>query len=539
MTTPYNTVAAGAGSVPSSSSFQPYQFRPESIGSFKGYATFVSDATVAGGALTTVNSASGGFANAQPGMVVTLEGGGSTFAGSGTASSLRTTIAAVNSANQIVLNAASVGALTNRTLAYGWDSTAAVNASVAAAALYAAGHNYYFELVASAFYMLDGPLIQGGTSKTNSQVPFPVVGIAGNPAMTMAIVGTRNNGGPIMFQGSGDTPAAGYNGFGFVSTLTGQVYNGTFGQPAVFGGPTPEQGYTGAFTNLWNNLVLVVDGITVLVQPIASVSGIDATSCTQAEFKNVRALAMAPAQTLGGALYNPVWSGAQSFPKGLVTPQGGNNARSSIGYATVYGFATGIETYEQLEFIDIATIFCGTGIVANGSNGGHNSITGFKWSAEANNTHLLLVNTAQTGINILSMQAENASQYTAGVMINDASNVAHGRIGINSSLNTASITITGGANLEVIGDYTSTGISRGLQTPPTVPATTVALPNPFVKHCTVLVTGSTITAITVTHNGTISYPVPGSGQSVVRVPQGASITLTYPSGTPSWVWQAD
>jgi hypothetical protein len=515
------------------SSLQPYQFAPEAFGA-KGDALVTSDGTIAGGALTVVNSASGAFANAVPGMKIVVEAAGAVIAGTSTASALSTTISTVNSATQVVMAAPASGAVTGRTTAFGTDDTTAINAAIAAGAAYARAHNWYFQLWCIAKgYMVGGPLIQGGASLTNSQVPFPVAGIAGNPAMTMAIAGTRDNAGPGMFAASGDTPAVAWNGTAFISTLTGQVYSATFGQPAMFGGPTSEQGYTGGFTNLWNNLVIVLDGVTFLVPPIASISGIDMTSCTQLEAPHVRANAMAPNNVLAGAAYNPVWSGAQSFPKGIVCPQGGNNAHVVAGSMTAAGFASGVESYEQFTCTELITILNGNGLVANGANAGHNTATILKWSAEANNTHLLA--SQASGINIVSMQAEPCSQYAAGFYVDDSGNLLHGRIGVNSSIGTATITVNGGANLEIIADYTSNGVTRGLQTPPAVPLTTVPLVNPFFKNCTVGVTGATITAITA--NG-IAWPVPGAGVTNVQVPTGKSITLAYPSGTPTWVWTA-
>jgi len=69
-----------------------------------------------------------------------------------------------------------------------------------------------------------------------------------------------------------------------------------------------------------------------------------------------------------------------------------------------------------------------------------------------------------------------------------------------------------------------------------VPGTGTPLQNPFWKNCTVGVTGATVTAISANE---IPWPVPGSGTSNVRVPTGESITLTYATGAPTWVWAAD
>ena len=65
-----------------------------------------------------------------------------------------------------------------------------------------------------------------------------------------------------------------------------------------------------------------------------------------------------------------------------------------------------------------------------------------------------------------------------------------------------------------------------------VPATTVALANPFPFSCTVYISGGTVTAIAV--NGATTGLTAGS----IRVPANGSITLTY-SAAPAWKWVAD
>jgi hypothetical protein len=72
----------------------------------------------------------------------------------------------------------------------------------------------------------------------------------------------------------------------------------------------------------------------------------------------------------------------------------------------------------------------------------------------------------------------------------------------------------------------------GHQTPPSVPATTVQLTNPFPFDCNVFVTGGTVTVIAI--GGTATGLTSGS----FRVPAGQTITLTY-SSAPTWVWLGD
>lgn len=74
----------------------------------------------------------------------------------------------------------------------------------------------------------------------------------------------------------------------------------------------------------------------------------------------------------------------------------------------------------------------------------------------------------------------------------------------------------------------------GIQTTPTVPATTVAFTNPYPLAMTVILTGGTISAISVNGSSTTLTTTPAT----VRVPLGGTITLTYTSA-PSWRWFSD
>ena len=521
---------------------QPFQFLPESYGA-RGNGRVISDATITGGALSTLTSASAAFTSADTGKSIVVNGAGPVINGSASGGPLSTTITFVN-ATTVTLAAAATNAVAGGFAIYGTDDTAGIQGAINAAATYATANHYFAEVVFKPVtYIIAGALVQGGTPKTNSQITLPVVPITGNPTMVLKLTGTRCNAGHVMFQGSSDTPAPGTEGTVLMSTLMGQAYSGTFGQPAVIGGPTPEQGYTGGFTNLWNNLMPVIDGLTVMAPAAPTVSGIDMTSCNKAEAPWSRALAFLPQNQM--ASFNPWWVGGP-FPKGLVMPQNGNNAHSMIGSYACAGFRVGLLAYEHTNWQELVTILCGAGLLVVGQNvlggatAGH-GVSGLRWCAEANGDHLQ-VNPTSMGLNITSMQCENVGQFggsgIAGVYFNDSSNRAYGRIGVQTSQGVNSVTVSGAANLEIVLDAPQT---RGFQTPPAVPATTVALANPFVKHMNVLITsgGAAVTAIAV--NGTATGLTLGTTGTVgpIRVPSFATITLTYASTAPTWQWYTD
>lgn len=75
----------------------------------------------------------------------------------------------------------------------------------------------------------------------------------------------------------------------------------------------------------------------------------------------------------------------------------------------------------------------------------------------------------------------------------------------------------------------------GLLGPPAVPATTVAYTNAYHVHALVYVTAGAA-ATTVAVDGNTMAVLPASAACAFHVPAGATITLTYSSGTPSWTW---
>jgi peptidoglycan/xylan/chitin deacetylase (PgdA/CDA1 family) len=77
----------------------------------------------------------------------------------------------------------------------------------------------------------------------------------------------------------------------------------------------------------------------------------------------------------------------------------------------------------------------------------------------------------------------------------------------------------------------------GVLTAPSVPATTVALGNPYSTDVTIYITAGASTCA-VKLNATTVLTIPSAGVGTVRLESGATITLTYTSA-PTWVWFGD
>ena len=76
--------------------------------------------------------------------------------------------------------------------------------------------------------------------------------------------------------------------------------------------------------------------------------------------------------------------------------------------------------------------------------------------------------------------------------------------------------------------YFATGTAL---TPPTVPATTIALTNPFLTDCVVYISGGTVSQITI---GGVNTGLT-TGTFIVEALKTIAITYT---GVPTWVWVA-
>ena len=81
----------------------------------------------------------------------------------------------------------------------------------------------------------------------------------------------------------------------------------------------------------------------------------------------------------------------------------------------------------------------------------------------------------------------------------------------------------------------------GLLTAPPVPLTTVALVNPYPFDVTIYITNPGSSTVGVKLGATTVFTMPASAlwPATVRLGAGSSITLTYTSTTPAWVWFGD
>lgn len=418
---------------------------------------------------------------------------------------------------QAVLNGAHVfkvedyGAVGNGTT----DDTTAIRNALAAAVTYATANNHYAEILFQPkTYALSGALVQGGSTKGNAQIPLPF--IAGT-AQKLTLV----------FKGAGEPPNAHWNvatpqitGTVLKSTLTGQTYSGTYGLPSIIGAPTPEQsGYTsGGITGaVFANICVVVEGIQLQAPSNPTVCGWDLRGAAAARIISGSALSADIPST---------WTIGAAFNTALLMPLSANNAYAEVGQWTAFGWYCGIAISEHTQITSMRAICCGVGIRVLGPYP-HSAIINHACVEACTVAAVQYVDigavpfpglaTARIKINLLDIE---------GVSFIDDGGTGKIVGEVNISNQGSAISVTA-ANLRVV----NLDVFSGAQTAPSVPATTVALQNPFWRDSAVTITGGTVTVIAV------AGQTLGVTSGTVFVPSGKTITLTY-SVAPTWKWTA-
>lgn len=398
----------------------------------------------------------------------------------------------------------------------GGDDTANIKAAVAAAvaAGQANGSNYgevWFDATKGPFSLVGAvDTSQGG----RAQIPFPYI-VANGSAQKFVLVlrGTRDGSAGPHWQQTGVQQA----GAALASNLN-LAYNAGIGAAAVIGGPRQEQ----VGSNIFSNMLVVIDGLTVVstyVNPVHN--AVDLSGIAEV---NVKSLGLSGAVIPGT---NQGTTVAPTNGAGLVMPRVGNNDYCEIGSLEVQGYSLGLDIGEHSHAASVRAIYCGTGV---GTDGYDDAARIDYLSTEACNLH---ISSAGAGVgmhlDVGTWDTEDGNYLTRH--LDDAGNLHHGTLGgfrrnTGGSLGNPPI-ISGGQFSKIINAWQPTGHVA----PPAVPATTVALLNPFWRDAAVTITGGTVSAIAV--DGTATG-LAATGHTVI-VPSGRTITLTY-TVAPAWSW---
>lgn len=511
--------AADAGHV---HPYQPWQFHVKKYGA-KGDGKMLTDVGMTSGS-KTLTSASASFTSADVGKSIMVNNAGP-GGGSNPSGALITTIATVTNATTIALTAAASATVSAMTAVYGTNDTAAIQTAMAAlsASPQFTSLPYYAELLFDpAVYVMSTYPVPGGSGTYGfAQIPLPVIDTTGTKTKpTVVIRGTSDNSTLDFWQQG--VPQL--SGTCLLSMIEVTSYDGTYGAPSVIGGPT----ITAPFTHQFNNVLAVIDGISVVCPVNPGQIAYDFYLMCQFAIKT------ASADVFGSVTNSPTIQFTGSGPTntrglGLRVPTTGLNDRCDIDSLSIEGYYYGMIVDEHVAARRVAIIYTNTALYMSPPGGGqlsHAAWIGYA-SLEICNYCLYVSGGGGSlfGLNIDVL--DNEGPVTTHIY--DPSNALTGRIGIlpsgSQSLPVSPI-VVGANNLEII----SMAQTRGAVTAPSIPTSGTAFQNPFWHHASVNISGGTVSAIAVA--GTT---LTGVTSGVVFVPSGETIKLTY-SVAPSWNW---
>lgn len=401
------------------------------------------------------------------------------------------------------------------------DDTAAINSAVSAAFSYAQAHNGYAEILFDPLtYLIAGAPTTGGTTNGSAQIPLPVQAVTAEKII-LVFKGTRDQSALYHWQQTSPQRAG---------TVLRSTYNGgntlpATGEVSVIGGPTPH--FMSDPPTAFNNMLVVIDGITIELANPANMCGFDFRDMAEANVPNAAVLGSI---TGTGAPAVP----AANWGFGLAMPVVNNNDNCNIGWYSAEGLVYGLIVYEHVEATSIRIINCFDGLVCWSSSGfPHRNKIHYASIEGCQRTIVLAGSFNKIDIDVADIE------WGGSYIIDDAAAVPGlGRIGLCSNGNNGtslSNALNSGANaVNVVGGALALeviNLDQGLGpvTAPTLPASGTALTNPFWRHATVHVSGGTVTQVSV--DGVNQLSTSGA----FDVPSGHSITLTY-SVAPSWAW---
>ncbi len=405
----------------------------------------------------------------------------------------------------------------------GSDDTVAIKTAISTAvtAAQTRGDNYAEVVFTPGVYQIGANPTLGGATGGNAQIPLPIIAPAVQK-VTLVLRGTKD--ASALYHWQQTTPQLG--GVVFKSTYSGGTSPTQFNEPSVLGGPTPGNTPSyGGNNDLYSNMLVVIDGIMISVPQNPEVAGFDFRGVGEVNIITAAALARStgtghPAQPDGGS---GLWA------PGLWMPQTGNNDICNIGSYSCEGFTYGMWIEEHTQISSARLINCFDGLVVVPSGGApHGNVIDYISIEGCFNS---LVTGNATKVDIACMDLE----WGSGHILRSLGTELGGTINVRSNGNSA-------ASLRAAMSDGTTGVqSTGLrvicgdQAPgavsaPSVPATTVALQNPFWRDAGVSIVGGTVTGIAV--DGVTQFT---ATPATVFVPSGKTITLTY-SAAPTWQW---
>lgn len=476
---------------------------PESFGAKRDGRAIGSVNMTASSAVLTATGA--GFVAGDVGKTISVYGAGVT----GNGFALVTSILSVQSSTQVTLAAAAAGTVSDSRAVFGTDDAAAIEAAIDDVFDRAVAGGTYAGTVwfSDGIYMVARAAQLGGAYNSNAQIRIP----SHPDTEQKVILQLRSNTHSGTF-GHWLQEVPQRAGAVLYSTLVGGVADGTYGPPCILAGPTP----TAAD---WSNMLVVIDGLQIVAQRNPSVTAVHLGRVGQMHIRQLGVVAdMTPGQMNSARPTN-------DLGLALRVPAFGNNHYVQIDRLSVQGFFYGSTFSDHLTADTMVFVYCSTALFGLTGGAAEHGMTIDNLGVEASATILEFMSSSDGRFPITINQCN--IETSTDVEFKDSNNSLAGVIYFTD--NTRSVPqVTGCQNVKIIDNIRRPGAVSVGETP-AVPATTVALKNPFWRDAFVHIAGGTVTGIAV-DGRTL-----GVTSGMVAVPTGRTITLTY-SSAPTWVW---
>lgn len=410
------------------------------------------------------------------------------------------------------------------------DDTAAINACIQAAiaAAQTDGTNHAVVQFTAGIYQLSGAVTKNTTVKGNAQINLPVIATTGQKVV-------------LELRGANETTELSHwdqtvvqtSGVVLRSSLTGQTYDATYGAPCIIGGPSYEQGFSHDYNGLYSNMMVVIDGITVIGPLNPTMHAVYLHGVAEVKIGRLKVTAAGTPSTFVGAPANGIWGSTPApgnvFATGLTLPGTGNNALAEVDDYSCVNWTCAYAPGEHSHTRDFRAIY--NNITLHTPMTAAHLIQIDSMLSEGHRTLIYgdpqYIPQANIWLKILSLRWESYNSPFGQVnFCYDPNNRILGEIHFTpfSAAGPDLSNTTGAAGVRFYD------IPRTKAHPaPAVPASTTALRNVYWRDAMVTVTGGTVTAIAV--DGKTSGLTSGS----FHVPSWKTITLTY-SVAPTWNW---
>lgn len=272
-------------------------------------------------------------------------------------------------AGHLVLADNAATTVTAAVVLFGTDDTTAFIAAVADAAAYAAAHGsaeVWVPPSTGRFYAIAGPLITGGGTLGNAQIPIPPAPTSGGKSC-ITVRGLSGAGLQHWLQPIPQLSGSTIVSFAAFASPSAQITSiNAAGNASVFGGPTQPNGY-GVGTTFSNTLVAFKD-VSVLTTHSSFGLGYSAVDLSGMSNGHIENFAYGTTGVvLAGDYGNPSTFGTALTP-GLLMPAAGNNDLCVVKNVTCHGgYTYGIFATEHCVIDNMRLLYCWSGLCPVGN----------------------------------------------------------------------------------------------------------------------------------------------------------------------------